>query len=561
MRKSVPALLEKTGLISETVRVVSAPTARTNLKYDVLDFRPGRLASHPGSMYDILQERFEEAKATLETEERILIFCSDYKECDTIANLLSLPCYKAKDDNATPEEWSLTKAKIQDEWFLGNPPSLVATTAFSLGIDHPHVRFAFVVNAYDLMSVVQMTGRAGRTRGSRGTCVILADNAPCPIDDQIDHRGRRLLIDLYNNTNCARITLGSFDDRAYSCYAMPDAEICSYCARLTPDSPIVPVPLPIKPLDYHPSLSANNAAPASQPNDYSLPRRHLPDEIANHSASHPPEISSVAPSRDAPAPLPSPTSTHTRRGVFARPSREAPAPPLRFPSAPSPIHADTQRRPSHHISSEVSSDVFYAREAAPNRSPAALSIPVAGPSSLFPPTTTERVKKAFDYLLNLKARACLPCTVMLRVDKGGKQCGHILRCATGLFLQGSETGALWKTEFQTHLRYPADRRICFRCSFPSLVFPHQPKDKECSSYDDIVKVVAFSIYNLKNLEETGPRLQSRLLERMAERDGQIWASITKFRKWAELPSASGFVNIHELVAAWSEMQEERQWSA
>jgi superfamily II DNA helicase RecQ len=54
------------------------------------------------------------------------------------------------------------KDQYQEEWTNGTSTVMIATTAFSLGIDYKSVRYVFVLGCYGLDDLIQMFGRAGR---------------------------------------------------------------------------------------------------------------------------------------------------------------------------------------------------------------------------------------------------------------------------------------------------------------------------------------------------------------------------------------------------------------
>jgi superfamily II DNA or RNA helicase len=64
------------------------------------------------------------------------------------------------------------RTQVQDEFVSGRTQTVVATTAFGMGIDKPDVRLVCLVNhPSSLEEYVQMVGRAGR----EGVAITLAE--------------------------------------------------------------------------------------------------------------------------------------------------------------------------------------------------------------------------------------------------------------------------------------------------------------------------------------------------------------------------------------------------
>ena len=67
-----------------------------------------------------------------------------------------------------------TKKVAVAAWWDGTSPVLVATTAFSVGIDYPSVREVYVVGLpYSLAALAQQMGRGGRDGGKSFTRVLV----------------------------------------------------------------------------------------------------------------------------------------------------------------------------------------------------------------------------------------------------------------------------------------------------------------------------------------------------------------------------------------------------
>ncbi|KAF9489145.1 hypothetical protein BDN71DRAFT_1435597 [Pleurotus eryngii] len=180
----------------------------------------------------------------LEEKDRILIYYSSYDECDTLKVLLGYPVYKSKiEDGLDPSTNATCRKAISDDWRVGNPRTLIATTSFGNGIDYAHVRLVVTLNPYNASDTVQQTGRAG------------AD----------DHGGVGLLHMLYSTNDCIQICLGNFDEHTYSCVAHGSSHtlLCSRCEVLESWTSVMLAPASIGGLTSH-----------VNPGIYSSPMQH-----------------------------------------------------------------------------------------------------------------------------------------------------------------------------------------------------------------------------------------------------------------------------------------------
>ena len=139
----------------------------------------------------------------IEGNERIIIFIALLSQLEGIKSRL-------KDQPNVDESLIFTyhgkmtaieKDKNQNDWLTTQKSIMVASTAFSLGIDYPHVRLLYVIGStYGLDSLIQMFGRAGRDN-QKSECIYHFSYLQ---SHSIDNKERGLLADLEGNAQCVR---------------------------------------------------------------------------------------------------------------------------------------------------------------------------------------------------------------------------------------------------------------------------------------------------------------------------------------------------------------------
>ncbi len=102
----------------------------------------------------------------------------------------------------------------QEKWLEESESIMLATTAFSLGIDYPFVRYVYVFGpAYELDSLIQMWGRCGRD-GESGDCFYVNQN-------------QKSIFHLDGDKQCIRVSIQEIEE-GMNC-ALVNARLCSFC--------------------------------------------------------------------------------------------------------------------------------------------------------------------------------------------------------------------------------------------------------------------------------------------------------------------------------------------
>ena len=144
--------------------VVRTSVVRPNLRYDVelVDGEDGRLR--------VLVARLRELAGA-----PAIVYARSRRTCESLARTLRVHDLDAIHYHAglTAEE----RTTAQDAFIEGRVPTVVATTAFGMGIDKPDIRLVALYNYPEsLESYVQMIGRAGRD-GRASSTLLLASRA------------------------------------------------------------------------------------------------------------------------------------------------------------------------------------------------------------------------------------------------------------------------------------------------------------------------------------------------------------------------------------------------
>jgi ATP-dependent DNA helicase RecQ len=144
--------------------VVRTSVVRPNLRYDVelVDGEEGRLR--------VLVRRLRALNGA-----SAIVYARSRRSCESLARTLRVHDLDAVHYHAglEPEE----RSEAQEAFITGRVQTVVATTAFGMGIDKPDIRLVALYNYPEsLESYVQMIGRAGRD-GRPSDTVLLASRA------------------------------------------------------------------------------------------------------------------------------------------------------------------------------------------------------------------------------------------------------------------------------------------------------------------------------------------------------------------------------------------------
>lgn len=147
--------------LGRTPEVVRTSVVRPNLRYDV---------EHVDSAEE--RRRALLARVRAARGAPAIVYARSRQSCEDLAGLLRSHGLPAIHYHAGMEPDARTAA--QEAFIEGRVPTVVATTAFGMGIDKPDVRLVLLYNYPEsLESYVQMVGRAGRD-GEPSQTVLLA---------------------------------------------------------------------------------------------------------------------------------------------------------------------------------------------------------------------------------------------------------------------------------------------------------------------------------------------------------------------------------------------------
>ncbi len=148
---ATPEIAREIGVaLGRRPEVVHTSVVRPNLRYDV-----ARVANAEDRL-QILVERLRDLRGG-----SAIVYARSRRSTEEVARVLRGHGFRAEHYHAglEPEE----RTRVQDDFVAGRVQTVVATTAFGMGIDKPDVRLVCLVNYPDsLEGYVQMVGRAGR---------------------------------------------------------------------------------------------------------------------------------------------------------------------------------------------------------------------------------------------------------------------------------------------------------------------------------------------------------------------------------------------------------------
>jgi hypothetical protein len=255
---SMQAVLES-SLHCPAPDVLRGPTYRPEIEYSVISINDsaGGIDGIDGMVADLVRDESQ----AFSPADRAIIYVQTRKLAEDLSTYLDGECgIPSCFYHADLEGDERTRA--HERWRAGGTSVMVATSAFSLGVDYPHVRL--VVHREppkDLVEFAQESGRAGRDGGRAKSVVLVTeqgqrmeqgrravattdrswkeeelDKSKVAMAGYVQRRDGRSAI-------CRREMLGShLDGEGVCCLALPDAALCDVCTKAAPAAAMVSCP-------------------------------------------------------------------------------------------------------------------------------------------------------------------------------------------------------------------------------------------------------------------------------------------------------------------------------
>jgi len=218
---SVNELLRTMHLDPCSVDVIRADTCRKNVKYESIKVDPTELLHQ-------VQVHMAAEEAAFLPLDRGIVFCQTVNTAETLAASAGCQYYVGPLEAAQ-------KPAVASAWQAGKNRWIVATSAFSEGVDYASVRVVIIMEApRGMLEYDQMAGRVGRD--GLPAKVKLFHTKPTTVDNisEPDHMGLIPMHRLLTLTSqCERVERGLFfDGHAHTCHSLPGASHCSRCLGL-----------------------------------------------------------------------------------------------------------------------------------------------------------------------------------------------------------------------------------------------------------------------------------------------------------------------------------------
>jgi hypothetical protein len=245
-------LLQRMDWTRDSVEIIRAPTARPNIAYSVV----AQAATTEGMICQVSQYVLPLLQ---DTSRKAVIMCRTRAQIEDITAAGLFPCeqYHAK----LSEPW---KAELLDQLRDGQVRVLVATSAFSMGVDIPDIGLVLHVDAPDsLLDYSQASGRAGRD-GIPSQAVLLYRVGRPHLQPQMQEYAE--------STTCRRLILQEyFDGVWFPTACTPPQTLCDQC-----QPPLPPPTRPTSPpcLSASPPLALEQLAEQIQAQQRRIPVHH-----------------------------------------------------------------------------------------------------------------------------------------------------------------------------------------------------------------------------------------------------------------------------------------------
>ena len=194
--------MERMWVRREEVKMFRESTTRKNIRYVTYRVR----AQTSRKQEEEVRRMMEEKRDRLTEGEKMVVYSSRVEDCQSLAESLGCEAYFHEQDD---------KGGIFER-FAGDERSntIVATSAFGMGIDVPHMRYVIHVSEpRTLFDYSQESGRAGRD-GLRSEAVVVCGRMKGQSHEKSGGRDvQRRLVEGYLQARCKRVVLDGYLDR------------------------------------------------------------------------------------------------------------------------------------------------------------------------------------------------------------------------------------------------------------------------------------------------------------------------------------------------------------
>ena len=276
----IPEVRSSYNLVPDTI-VVRQPTDRPELLYT--------LKKLPGSVGQLQEKAIEIVHAAMDTwarQDRGLIFVNNIPAGLALTAQVNALLYVGDKETMSDAE----RREAYQTWLQRDYGIMVATTAFSTGNDHPHVRLVIHLDRpFDMVEFVQGQGRAGRDGRPALCCVLVPEQThkPSGAATSLQNTNRMAMYDhLYTHglARCLRYGITAFMDgvgiRCRGDATFPERQPCEVCEH---DQQVTDL---ITPPPSHPSVATVPAPVSIHEEDSSKERSNSAFAIAAHQTIH-----------------------------------------------------------------------------------------------------------------------------------------------------------------------------------------------------------------------------------------------------------------------------------